>query len=114
MILMGVLLLYMGISVIRQVGLSQQRKEDRDQLQQDLVLAQEKTAALEEELDYVQSSEAVEAYGRVNNLGRPGEVPVIPSDLPSDADADDQATAEQERRAGSTRAAWWEFFFGRR
>ena len=70
MILMGVLLLYMGVSVIRQVSLSQQRKEDRDQIERNLVLAQEKTAALEEELAYIQSPEAVEAYGRANNLAR--------------------------------------------
>jgi cell division protein FtsL len=114
LVVTGVLVLYMGSSFVQQAGAHLQRQEELDQLDQQLAAALREEAQLEEELLYVQSPGAAEAWARENGWARSDEASVVV--IAPEADASRQE--EQDPRVGdspeSRRQLWWDFFFGER
>jgi type II secretory pathway pseudopilin PulG len=114
LILMGILVLYLVASFVRQVAVSRQRQDELLELEQAIAAGQEETSRLEQDLVYARSAAAVEEWARVNNWTRPDEVSVVVV-APS-------ASASVGREGGSgggggpdtPREAWWELFFGTR
>ena len=111
LILMGIALLYLAISFVRQVGVSYQRREELETIRQQSSLAKEKTAELQRRLDYVQSDSAVEEWAREVGWARPDEVLLVPVWAQSEANAEPEESPGQEAAPASPRDAWWDLFF---
>ncbi len=114
LILMGILVVYLMVDFGRQVGVSHQRRLELDQIEQQIEAALAEKSELEDQLAWAASPEAVEAWARRNGLTRENEVLVVflgePSGLPDQA----SPLARPKTPATSTRAAWWDLFFGTR
>ena len=111
LILMGIALLYLAISFVRQVGVSYQRREELESMRKQSLLAKEETAELQRRLDYVQSDSAVEEWAREVGWARPDEVLLVPVWAQAEGSAEPQAAPGQEAAPASPRDAWWELFF---
>jgi hypothetical protein len=114
LILMGVLTLYLLVSFVRQVAISQQRRGELLELEQAIADAEEERAELEEARAYAQSDAAVEEWARENNWAGPNEVSVVVIAPPASASPGVEGTSEGGGRPGSPGDAWWELFFGPR
>jgi len=110
----GVLILYMGSSFVQQAGTHLQRQEELDQLDDRLEAVRLEEALLEEELLYVQSPEAAEAWARENGWARSDEVSVVVVAPEGDASQREQQNPQAGDSPESRRELWWDLFFGRR
>jgi cell division protein FtsB len=113
LILMGAVLLYLGLNFVGQVSVSHQRKEELQQLENQIAAAREAKAALEARLEYARSDAAVEEWARENGLTRPDEVPVVVVAPTVDTTAGKEENPPQDAKFDSPREAWWELFFGK-
>lgn len=110
----GVLILYMGSSFVQQAGAHLQRQEELDQLDQRLEAARREEALLEEELQYVQSPYAAEAWARENGWARSDEVSVVVVAPAADASRQEAQNPQAEDSPDALREQWWDLFFGQR
>ena len=110
----GVLILYMGSSFVQEAGAHLQRQEELDQLDQRLEAARQEGALLEEQLQYVESPEAAEAWARENGLTKEGEVSVVVVAPEADAIPQEGQGVQVEESPESRREVWWDLFFGSR
>jgi cell division protein FtsB len=111
-ILAVVVAIYLLVDFGQQVQVSNERREELERLQQKIAAAEEQQVRLEEQLEYVQSGELVDAWARQNGLAKPGEVPVVVVAPPGDATAPIEKGLEGSLASGSAREAWWNLFFG--
>lgn len=106
------LILYMGSSFVHQINTYLQRRDELDQMKQRLEAAQEEELLLQEELEYVQSDEAAEAWARQNGWAKSDEVSVVvvapPASLSDQPGNDLEAVAPPP----SEPELWWDLFFG--
>jgi cell division protein FtsB len=112
LILMGIFVAYLVVNFGRQVGVSHQRRQELQQVEDQITAARQERAELEQQLDHAESDAAVREWALPNGLIKPDEVRVvIPSLEPVPA-------AEQDSEAGagpdSPRETWWDLFFGTR
>jgi cell division protein FtsB len=114
LILMGVLVLYLVVSFVRQAAISQKSQEELAELEQAITAAEEKRAGLREDLVYAQSEAAVEEWARENNWAKPDEVSVVVVAPPASASRGVEGSSEGAGGPDSPRDAWWELFFGTR
>lgn len=114
LVVIGVLILYMGSSFVQQAGAHLQRQEELDLLEQRLEEARQEEARLEEELQYVQSPQAAEAWARENGWARADEVSVVVVAPPADASGQQSQELEEGDGSGSRHELWWNLFFGNR
>jgi cell division protein FtsB len=106
--------IYLLVDFGQQVQVSNERREELERIQQQIAVAEEQQARLEEELVYVQSGEIVEAWARQNGFAKPGEIPVVVVAPPGDNDPLTESDSEALTRPGSFRETWWSLFFGDR
>ena len=108
------LILYMGSSFVHQINTYLQRRDESDQMKQRLEAAHQEEVLLQEELEYVQSAEAAEAWARENGWAKADEVAVVvvapPAGL-ADQESNDLETVAPPR---SPPELWWDLFFGER
>ena len=119
LILMGILVVYLMVDFGRQVGLSHQRRQELDQIEQQIQAALTERSDLEGQLAQATSSEAVEAWARRNGLTRENEVLVVffggpPREPSIPLLAQGSPFARPEALPASPREAWWDLFFGTR
>jgi cell division protein FtsL len=114
LVLMGVVLLYLVVSFIRQVGLSYQQREELEMIQQRIDAAIEEKAKLEVALEYARSEAAVAKWGRRHNMIQEGEVLLVPVGDIVETVPEAEASQEEGVEPSSPRYAWWDLFFGRR
>lgn len=114
LLVLGLLILHMGSSFVQQAGAHRQRQEDLDRLDRRLELARQEEKLLEEELEYVQSHRAAEAWARRNGWAKPDEVSVVVVAPPAVAVQQEGTDSEEGHDAGTYRELWWDLFFGRR
>ena len=112
LISMGILVVYLVVSFVRQVGVSHQRHEELRQLEGMVDAALQERARLEEKLADTASEEAVRQWALANGLTKPDEVLVVIP--PSDLEPVVEQVSEEASTAVSPREAWWNFFFGTR
>jgi cell division protein FtsB len=113
-VVVGTVILYLGYGFVRQTGVSHQRREELGQIERDIAVAQQKNAQLEQDLTYVQSTEAAEEWARSNGWAKEDEVSVVvvaPSGALSD---DEELEPAQGVKPRSNREAWWDLFFEER
>lgn len=110
----GILILYMGSSFVQQIGTHLQRQEELDQLERRLETARQEEILLHEELEYVQSAEAAEAWARENGWAKSDEVSVVIVAPPADLDQQEGGNLEGDDSPRSGPEIWWDLFFGER
>lgn len=110
----GLLILYMGSSFVQQIGTHLQRQEELEQLEQRVETARQEGILLQQELEYVQSVEAAEAWARENGWARSDEVPVVVVAPAADPYQQEGANLEGEDSPRSGPEVWWDLFFGER
>jgi cell division protein FtsB len=113
LILAGLLVLYMLLGFGRLIRVYQQQRQELQQLDQKIVLAQQEQAELEKTLKYAQSDAATDGWARSNGLAKPGEVPVVVIAPPAGPSLPMNENLEGTN-PGSPRDAWWDLFFGPR
>ena len=91
---------------------SNQRRAELESLRQQIAAAEEQQTRLKEQLEYVQSGEAVDAWARQNGFAKPGEVPVVVVAPPGDASPRADEGSEEPVAPSSFRETWWNLFFG--
>ncbi len=114
LLLMGIVILYLGVSFVRQAGASHQRREELRRMDGDVATARQQNARLEEHLEYIESPEAAEEWARENSWAKQDEVSVsvvAPSARPSSGES---RKLEEEARPMSHHEAWWDLVFGER
>jgi cell division protein FtsB len=110
----GLVILYMGSSFVQQIGTHRQRREELDQLEQRVETARQEGILLQQELEYVQSAEAAEAWARENGWARSDEVPVVVVAPTADPYKQEGSTLEGDDSPRSGPEIWWDLFFGER
>jgi cell division protein FtsB len=113
-ILVVVLIGYLVVSFVRQVAVSQQRKEELGRLDEAVAAALAEQSDLEDGLEYAQSVAAVEEWALANGYAPPDEVAVIVVESASSSLAGSQESQERKLGEDAPREAWWELFFGER
>lgn len=111
LVLMGIMLLYLVVSFVRQVGISQRRREDHRVLTEGKVVVQEENAALEETLDYVQSNGALEDWAYQNGWARNDQRLVVPVSEDAEPPPASKPDIDEELSSDRPRDAWWDLFF---
>jgi hypothetical protein len=111
LILMGVVLVYLVVSFARQVSVSHQRSEELHRIEEDIALARDEYARLQEHLAFVRSMEALEKWGRQQGLIRSGEVLVVPVGGQAQLPPAVKGATEAGKVPESPREAWWDLFF---
>ena len=103
---------FLAFQVGRQVYASWAINQEADQYRAQVQALEEQNAALQRELDYLQSDAFVSAEARrIQNIGRPGEQVLI---IPPGAAVDPpQAAADAAESAPAPIFQWLELFFGR-
>lgn len=114
LVVTGVLILYMGSTFVHQAGAHLQRQEELDQLEERLERTRQEEALLEEQLQYIQSPEAAEAWARENGWAKSDEVSVVVVAPPAEASPQEGQRAAEIDSPASRRQAWWDLFFGER
>ena len=111
LLLMGAMLVYLVVSFARQVTISHQQKAELNRLEERIRISAAEKIQLEEYLDYVWSSEALDWFGRLFGWGRPDEQIVVPVGLEAETLPAETETLEDGRSPGSPQDAWQELFF---
>ena len=114
LILMSLVILYLGVSFVRQATVSSQRREELHWIEQEIADAQRENAILEDRRAYMQSSEAAEEWARENGWAREDEVSVVVVAPAAELSADSQPGLGETGESSSNREAWWSLFFGDR
>jgi hypothetical protein len=107
----GLLLIYELVTFGQEIRLSQQRRQELQQIEQKITLAQQDQARLDQLHSYAQSDAAAEEWARENGMAMTGEVPVIllaPSVEPT------QQSNQEPPSTGPDmpRDQWWDLLFG--
>jgi hypothetical protein len=111
LILMGAMLVYLVVSFARQVSISYQRSQELHRIEQEIDVAVEEYARLQEHLAFIRSPEALERWGRRHGLIRPNEVLVVLVGGQAQSPSTAQLATEEGKGLDSPRDAWWELFF---
>ena len=115
LILMIVVIIYLVAGFVRQVDMSQQRKAELRQVEQDIVIAEEELAQLDEQLSFANSDEAVFHWALENGWGRPNEVLVVLVEPAYAMAAPGGENSDREGTASETPSdSWWDLFFAQR
>ncbi len=114
LIVTGVLILYMGSTFVQQASAHKQRQAELDQLEEGLEAARQEEALLEEQLQYIQSPEAAEAWARENGWAKTDEIAVVVVAPQAEASQQEEQHPEESDSPASRRASWWDLFFGER
>jgi cell division protein FtsB len=111
LLLMGSLILYLVVDFGRQVVSSYQRREELQQIEQQVQGAQQETEQLNARLTYAQSPQAAEEWAREQGWAKEDEVPVVII-APSAPDSSGGGSRSPVAAAApSQREAWWDLFF---
>ncbi len=113
-VLVGFVILYLGVSFVRQASASYQRREELRRIEREIEAAQQKNAWLEERLEYVHTAAAAEEWARENGWAKEDEVSVVVVAPSAQSSPDTSQDAKQIAGPISTREAWWDWFFGQR
>jgi len=111
--LIGVLVVYVGTGFVRQAQVREQQRAERARIEEEILFAQQVAADLEEQLEFVESSAAVEVWALENGWARPDEMPVVLIAPPGEPSKGSDLRAEDEI-APVPQQAWWDLFFGDR
>jgi len=114
LILMGILVVYLMVDFGRQMGVSRQRREELDQIEQKIDMTLAERGDLENQLGGATSPEAVEAWARRNGLTRENEVLVVFLGGPTGPTTSGDESSSRADSGQSPRDAWLALFFGRR
>ncbi len=106
------LILYMGSSFVHQIGTYLQRRDELAQMEQRLEAARQEEILLQEELEYVQSAEAAEAWARQNGWAKSDEVSVVVVAPPASLSERESNELEAVETPRSEPELWWDLFFG--
>jgi cell division protein FtsB len=113
LILVGLFVLYMLLSFGRLVQVYQQQRHELQQTEQEILLAQQEQARLEEIRQYAQSDAAAEEWARSNGLAKSDEVPVVVIAPPARPSTPSNNNLEGANPS-APRDVWWDLFFGGR
>lgn len=111
LIIIGLVLVFLAVSFVRQVGVSFQKREELERVRQRTLAARGEGEELQRRLDYVQSDIAVEEWAREHGWARFDEVLLVPVWAQSEANPEPQEGSGQEATPNSPRNAWWDMFF---
>jgi cell division protein FtsB len=113
LILAGLLVLYMLLGFGRLVRVYQQQRQELQQIEQEILLAQQEQIELEQIRQYAQSDAAAEEWARAYGLAKSGEVPVVVIAPPAGPSVPTNRNLEGTN-PGAPRDVWWDLFFGGR
>lgn len=113
-LLLGLVLAWLGVRFVQQVGVSLQRRAELGQIEQEIAVVQQESARLEDRLTYVQSPEAAEEWARGNGWAKQDEVSVAVVAPVTQLSPDGGGATGEETRLGSNRESWWDLFFAER
>jgi cell division protein FtsL len=112
LILMGLLILYQGVGFVRQARVNYERRKELHRIEQQLAVAEQENAKLEEQLTDVGSTEAAEKWARENAWAKEDETSVVVVAPAGQAPSGSQQDPEVVHDSSSNREAWWNLFFG--
>lgn len=112
--LMGVVILYLGVNFVMQIGVSHELREKLGRIEQGIAAAERANSELEARLDYVSSNDAAEEWARENGWAREDEVLVVVMAPAAETAPGDEPQQGDEVRPASDRDSWWDLFFGDR
>ena len=112
LILMGLLILYQGVGFVRQARVNYERRKELHRIEQQLAVAEQENAKLEEQLDDVGSAEAAEKWARENAWAKEDETSVVVVAPDGEASVGSEQGPEEMHDSSSNREAWWNLFFG--
>lgn len=111
LLLMGIFVVYLVVSFVRQVGVSHQRRAELEQIEDKIAVASQVQAELVRELDYARSDGAVREWALENGMARSDEVVVL---IGWSGRTPVEEVQEPSPDADAPREAWWDLFFGTR
>lgn len=112
--LMGAVILYLVINLVAQAGVRLELRERLGQVEQQIVVAEQENSVLADRLEYLASNDAAEEWARDNGWAREDEVLVVVLAPDAANIPGDQAQPAGQVTPVSTRASWWNLFFGER
>ncbi len=112
--LVGALVIYVGAAFARQAQVREQQRAELERIENEIAIAQEEAAMLQEHLEFVQSPAAVEAWALENGWARPDEMPVVIIEPPVEAGSRQEAEDGAGAGPATPQQAWWDLFFGDR
>ena len=111
LIIMGAMLVFLVVSFARQIATSQQQATELKRVEEKIRISAAEKAQLEEYLDWVGSSEALELWARQHGWTRPGERLVVPVGVGAEASPPEQESLAEEEKASAPQRAWWDLFY---
>jgi cell division protein FtsB len=114
LVIMGIVILYLGASFVRQASISHQRRDELRQLEAEITATKSENVDLGEHLEYMQSSEAAEEWARKNSWAKQDEVSVVVVAPSARSSPSDTGGPQEESKPSSNREVWWDLFFGER
>ena len=111
---MAAVLLYLAVSFLRQVGVSYQRREELQRLEQDVNVLEQKILQLQAEREYLNSDAALREWGLTEGLVDPEEQLVVAVGESPEPASGAGESLEEGQNPGPPRQMWWDLFFGRR
>ena len=111
LLLMGFLILYLVVDFGRQVVSSYQRREELQQIEQQVQAAQQESEQLKARLTYAQSAQAAEEWAREQGWAKKDEVPVVIIAPAASISGGGGSRSPVSTAISSHRDAWWDLFF---
>lgn len=113
-ILMGGVILYLVGSLVAQAGVRLELQEKLRSVEQQIVAAEQESAVLVDQVEYLSTNDAAEEWARDNGWAREDEVLVVVLAPDAEENPSEPRQPEQEIRPVSARDSWWNLFFGER
>ena len=113
LILLAALLVYLVVSFARQVGASQQRRRELQDVQSAIDAVEQDNEELAQYLEHTQSDAAVEKWMRTHGAARDDQVLVVPvgwGEMQVQGEREDSETGAVQT---PSRSSWWDLFFGK-
>ena len=114
LVLMAGVLMYLVLTFVKQVGVSQQQQQELQRIKLRITSVAEEASALEAALEKARSSEAVRGLALSNGWAQPGEQLVVPVGSRVDPPAALSEDEGEEAGPDVPGEVWWDLFFGTR
>jgi cell division protein FtsL len=109
---MGVVIFYLAVSFVMQMGTSLELRDKRHRLDQEIASTEKANAELEARLQYVSSDASAEEWARENGWARQDEVLVVVLAPESENSLQNEHQQDGQVNPVSVRDSWWNLFFG--
>jgi hypothetical protein len=114
LLLMAAVFVYLVVTFVQQVAASQEQREERDRLAQEINAAGAEKTELAQELDRALSDDTVAEWAHTMGLSTENEALVIPYGGQQGSSTDPEESLEPATGVDASRDTWLELFFGKR